>query len=61
MLGHQLAQEGDAVHLRHLHVERDDVGFQVFDHLPCGKRLGRLADHLDLGIRGEDARERRAD
>ena len=50
MLRHQLAQEGDAVHARHLDVERDDVGHFVLDAPRRDERIGCRADHLDLRI-----------
>jgi hypothetical protein len=38
---HQLAQEVDAVHARHLDVQRDHVGVQLADHLARHVGVGR--------------------
>jgi hypothetical protein len=50
VLGHQLAQEGDAVHARHLDVQGDDVGDLLANALGGHERVGGDADHLDLRI-----------
>ena len=47
---HDLAQERHAVHVRHLDVERDDIGIERLDALARFKRIGGGADDLDLGI-----------
>ena len=56
-LGHQLAQEGDAVHARHLDVEGDDVRNFLGNALGGDERIGRDADHLDLRIGFQDRRQ----
>ncbi len=60
---HDLFEEGQAVHPRHLDVERHDVGIELADHRPRLDRGGGGADHLDLRIaaqqRGDDAAHRR--
>jgi hypothetical protein len=44
---HQLAQEGQAVHARHLDVERQHVGPVLDDHVAGDEGIGRPADHFD--------------
>ena len=47
---HDLMQEGESVHLRHLDVEGDDVGIQRFDAFARDVGIGGGADDLDVGI-----------
>ncbi len=44
------AQEADAVHARHLDVERDDVGLEPQDHVAGDERIAGAADDLDVGL-----------
>lgn len=49
-LRHQLAEEGNAIHARHLHIERDDIG-DLLLQLPCRHEGVRCDRHdLDIGI-----------
>ena len=48
-LRHQLAQEGDAVHARHLDIQRDYVGHFGLDAPRGNERVRRGADHLIPG------------
>jgi hypothetical protein len=57
MLSHQLAQESDAIHARHLDIQRDDIGHVVCDAGGSYERIGGNAQHLDLGVRGQYLRE----
>ena len=50
---HDLAQEGETVHLRHLDVERDDVGIERLDLLARVKGILRCTDDLDFRIGGK--------
>ena len=50
MLRHQLAQEGDAVHARHLDVERDDVGHLLANLAGRHEGVAGGRDHLYLRI-----------
>ena len=59
-LAHQLAQEGDAVHPRHLDVEGDDVGHLALDAAGGGEGIGGGGDHLDAGVLLEDRLHRLA-
>ncbi len=54
MLCHEFAQEGDAVHARHLDIEDDDVGHLLLNAARRHERVGRGADHLYAGIRRKD-------
>ena len=47
---HDLSQEGDAVHIRHLDVERHHIRIQRLDALACDQRIAGRADHLNLRI-----------
>ena len=47
---HELFEKAQAVHLRHLDVERNDVGIERADHLACGERIGRGADHFQVRL-----------
>lgn len=49
---HQARQEIQPIHLGHFHVQGDDVGVQVADHLAGDERIGRgaHADHVRLLI-----------
>ena len=61
MVLHQLAQEAEAVHARHLDVERDDVGLELQDHVPRDVRIGGAADHLDVVVLAQGVAEQLAD
>ena len=54
MLRHQLAQERDSVHARHLDIERDDVGHILLDTARRGEGIGGRADDLDARIGAQD-------
>lgn len=56
-LGHDLAQEGQLVHARHLDVEEDHV--RQFAAAPCGRSIGVGGGphHLEAGIAGNDVAE----
>ena len=55
-------QHLEAVHARHLHVEEDEVGLPLLDHLQRLDAVGRLADHLDAAelARGSPSSRSRA-
>ena len=59
-LRHQLAQEGDAVHARHLDIQRDHVGHFGLDAPRGDERIGRGADHRDVRIAAEHLGQRLA-
>ena len=50
MVRHQLAQEGQAVHARHLDVERDHVRLVLQDQVARDERIRREADHLHVRL-----------
>ena len=50
---HEPLEEGHAVHLRHFHVERDDIRLQLDEQVACPVRVACLAHDLDLGVFGE--------
>ena len=52
---HELLKEGDAVHARHLDVERQHVGIKLLDLLARDDRIGNGAYNLDIGIGGQHA------
>ena len=41
-------EEGDAVHARHLNIQRHHVGTQFQDFVPGGVRVRRCADNFDV-------------
>ena len=47
---HQLAQEAQAVHARHLDVERDHVRLEPQDQVARDERIGGAADHFDVRL-----------
>jgi len=47
---HHLLEEVEAVHLRHLDVERHDIGIERFDRFSRLKRIGGLTDNQDRWI-----------
>ena len=47
---HQVLEEREAVHARHLDVQREHVGIELLDLLAGDQRIGRRADHLDARI-----------
>ena len=59
---HDLFEKLDPIHVRHLDVERDDIGIQSLDSLPGFMGIGRLADDLDERVgpqtRGDEAAHR---
>jgi hypothetical protein len=57
---HQLGQEIQPVHARHLDVERDHVGVEFADHLPCHQRVGGRADALHVALPVDDLGEQAA-
>ena len=54
---HQVAQEVEAVHARHLHVQRDHVGRVLADALDGQQRVGRGAEQHHVGLRPDHARQ----
>ena len=52
---HQPFEELDAVHARHLHVERQHVGIERLDLLARDDRVGRGAHDLEVGVARQDA------
>ena len=50
VLGHDLAQEGKAIHARHFDVEDQDVGPQALHLLQGKQRVGGRGHHLDTGL-----------
>ena len=61
MLRHQNLQEGQPVHPRHLHVEREDVGVEPEDLLAGHIGIAGGPNHLDLRILVERVADRLAD
>jgi hypothetical protein len=51
--GHDLLEERQPVHPRHLEVERDDVGVGHTQQVPGRERVFRHADDLDRAVFGE--------
>ena len=54
---HELAQERDPVHARHLDIERDHVGLELDDLRPRDVRIAGDAHDLDVGVARELALE----
>ena len=54
---HDLLEELQAVHVRHLDVEGDDIGVQPLDGFARLQRIGGRADHLDFGIAAQGGRD----
>jgi hypothetical protein len=52
-VAHELRQEAQPIHARHLDVERDDVGAQAQDLLAGDVRIDGGADDLDVGVLAE--------
>ena len=52
---HQLLKKGDAVHARHLDVERQHIGVKLLDLLARDDWIGNGAHHLDFRIGGQHA------
>ena len=50
---HNELEEADAVHARHLNIERDHLGRQRQDFVARHIRVHRRANHFDVGKRGE--------
>ena len=50
MLRHDLAQKREAVHARHLDVQRDHIRHLLGNLLRRNIRIARRPDHLDLRI-----------
>jgi hypothetical protein len=61
MLRHELAQERDAIHSRHLDIDRDDVRHLLLDTPRRAERIGSGTDNLDVRVATEDLRHRLAD
>jgi len=57
---HQLGEEVDAIHARHLHVQGDDVGVEVADHLARDQGVGGRADAGHVGLAVDDLGEHAA-
>jgi len=47
---HQLLEEGESVHARHLDVEDDAVGLELEDLLARGEWVGGRRDDLDTWL-----------
>jgi hypothetical protein len=60
-LRHDLAQEGETIHARHLDVEDDDVGKLDLEATGRGIGVRRRAHHRNFGISSEDRAQRLAD
>jgi hypothetical protein len=60
-LGHDLAQEGDAVHARHLDVQRDNVRHFLLNAAGRGEGISGRSHDLDLGVGLQDLGHRLAD
>jgi hypothetical protein len=58
---HQFFEEVEAVHLRHLDVEREDVGIDPLDQVACDERIGRHADDFHVRLRVDDLGHHAAD
>ncbi len=57
MQSHEVAQEFQAIHARHLDVQRQYIRVQRLDHVARHDGIFRRADDFDLFVRGEDFRE----
>ena len=53
LLAHDLAGRRDPVELRHLQVHQDDVGAEPPGQVDGLSAVGRLADHVDVRLAGE--------
>ena len=58
---HQIAEEGQAVHARHFHVQGQHVGIELFDLFPRRVGIGRRTHHFDAGVLAENLGENLAD
>nr|WP_274372578.1 hypothetical protein [Aminithiophilus ramosus] len=54
---HELFQKGEAVHVRHLDVEKKHIGFELHDLVAADDGVGRRADDLYGRIPGQLFRE----
>ena len=54
---HNLFQEFQAVHVRHLDVERHDIGIELLDRRASLHGVSGLADDADIGILAEHGRD----
>ena len=52
---HQVPQEGQAVHFRHLDVQGDDIRAVLRDELTCAEGVGGLSNDLDVGLSSQSA------
>jgi hypothetical protein len=50
MLAHDLLEEGQPVHARHLDVQRDDIRDLLSDPFGSHKGIASRGDHLDLRV-----------
>ncbi len=57
---HDLLEKFQAVHIRHLDVERDDIGIELFDRLARFQRIARLADDVDVRVGTQDGADQSA-
>ena len=60
LLGEQQRQRRDAVELRHLDVEHDDVGIGALDLVDRVAAGAQQRDHVEIGLRRHPAREQAA-
>jgi hypothetical protein len=58
---HQLLQEVEAIHLRHLDVEREHVGIGFLDQFARNERIGGGAHDFHVGLRIDDLAHHAAD
>ncbi len=61
MLAHDLLQEGEPIHARHLDIQGDDVRRSGLYSFGGHERIGSSADHFDVRVRRQDIAERLPD
>jgi hypothetical protein len=57
---HQPLEKVEAVHFRHLDVEREHVRIERLDHLARHQRVGRGADHFEIALAIDDVGQQAA-
>ena len=60
MATHQLFEECQAIHPRHLDIESEYIGMESLDFFPGHKRIRCCTDHFQFRIRAENLRQQLA-
>src|ERR1700731_1535614 len=60
MATHQLFEESQTIHPRHLDIESEYIGIERLDFFPGHKRILCCADHFQFRIRAENLRQQLA-